>query len=226
MLIERIKTGTKHPFWFTCRLLVYAAALFAVSLFFFPGLTLKPLGTFLVKNDAPVQADGIVVLLGAGLPDRVLKAHELYRDGYASKIIFSSGVTEEVTVGGSIGRVLWRPWSEPYSQMLNSLGVPPQAMVMVGGAEAYDTAQELIQIAGYARKANWQRLLLVSSAYHTRRLDFIWRRVAPDIQHATIAAQPEVMEYWWQKPVLINAVIHEWLGMVKECLTRLMHLVI
>ena len=60
-------------------------AIFLVSLFM-----LKEAGNFLVINDKPEKSDVVIVLSGGGI-ERIEKAVELYKEGFAPYIMLSNG---------------------------------------------------------------------------------------------------------------------------------------
>ena len=57
-------------------------------------LYLKALGYFLVVSDPLVKADAIVVLDGDPMDERLLHSVQLWRSGYAPKVILSAKLAE------------------------------------------------------------------------------------------------------------------------------------
>ncbi|WP_077214411.1 YdcF family protein [Bacillus dakarensis] len=58
----------------------------------------KNAGSFLVLDEKPVKSDVIIVLSGGGT-ERLLKASELYKEGYAPYLIISNGAEDNLFEG-------------------------------------------------------------------------------------------------------------------------------
>ncbi|MBZ5602215.1 MAG: YdcF family protein, partial [Acidobacteriia bacterium] len=67
--------------------LVLAAAVLLAAVFHTAILT--ALGSYLVKAGPPQKADIVIVLAGDASGHRILKAAQLVREGYASKVVVS-----------------------------------------------------------------------------------------------------------------------------------------
>ena len=69
-------------------------------------LYLKALGNFLVVSDPLVKSDAIVVLDGDPMGERLLHSVQLWRSGYAPKVILSARLadwqTYEITPRGAM----------------------------------------------------------------------------------------------------------------------------
>ena len=128
-------------------------------------------------SEPPQPADVIVVFAGGvgesgqaggGYQERVKRAVDLYRDGYAPRMIFSSGFVfafEEAEVMRGLA-------------MAN--GVPPEAILLETNAT---NTYENVVLSNKILSANgWKRILLVSSPYHMRRAVMTWRRSAPGVR--------------------------------------------
>jgi uncharacterized SAM-binding protein YcdF (DUF218 family) len=202
--------------WFLLLVLVLLA---------FPQYTLGLLSRVLVVDEPPLSADAIVILLGTGTADRVLRADELFKKNFAPRIVFASGYIDQKLLTNAPQGFTWPSLSSPYQTALQSLGVPKSAIVEIPARDAYDSAHELTDIAAYARKAGWRRVLLVSSAGHTRRVDLIWRRIGKDIEHITIAAQPVDLDHWWTDGRKVRSVGYELGALVKESWAQILRLV-
>src|ERR1039458_2414649 len=66
-----------------------AVAVGLVLLVLFHATVLAALGSFLVKAGPPQKADIVVVLAGDGFGNRILKAAELVKQGWAPKVLVS-----------------------------------------------------------------------------------------------------------------------------------------
>ncbi len=135
------------------------------------------------------QADAIVVFAGGvgesgkargGYQERVKQAVDLYQQGLASQVIFSSGYT-----------FVFRE-AEVMKELAVALGVPASAILVE--TQAADTHQNVIYVAKILQQHQWQSILLVSSPYHMRRSLLTWRKSAPEIQ--VIAVPVSVSQFY------------------------------
>ena len=128
-------------------------------------------------DDPPRQADAIVVFAGGvgesgtaggGYQERVRHAVDLYRAGYAPRLIFSSGF------------VFAFREAEVMRDLAQRLGVPAQAIVLEKRASS--TFENVVLVRDILRDGGSHVILLVSSPYHMRRAMLTWHRQAPDIE--------------------------------------------
>jgi len=126
---------------------------------------------------APRQADSIVVFAGGvgesgqaggGYQERVRHAVELYRAGYAQRMIFSSGY-----------EFAFRE-AEVMRALAVSQGVPENAILLE--TMAANTYQNVTFVHSLLERAGWNRILLVSSPYHMRRALLTWASQAPEVE--------------------------------------------
>ena len=126
--------------------------------------------------EEPQAADAIVVFAGGagesgqaggGYQERVKQAVDLYKGGYAPRMIFSTGFV----------------FAFPEGEVMRSLaidnGVPPGAIILE--TQARNTYENVTRTREILDVYGWKRILVVSSPYHMRRAMATWRRVAPDI---------------------------------------------
>jgi len=158
------------------RLLATSAALVIAYLLIFETPLVWTLAEPLQVTAPPQPADVIVVFAGGvgesgraggGYQERVKQAVDLYRQGFAKQMVFSSGFV----------------FAFHETEMMRSLavfnGVPPEAIVLE--ARATNTFENVVFSSEIARGQRWQRVLLVSSPYHMRRAMLTWRQHAPEI---------------------------------------------
>jgi len=141
---------------------------------------------------------------GGGYQERVKKAVDLYRQGVAPRMIFSSGYTfvfREVEV---------------MKELAINLGVPASAILLESSAA--NTYQDVIRIAEILRHERWNSVLLVSSPYHMRRALLTWKKVAPDI---TVISSPVSASQFYVPQrqggaslEQIRGIFHEYLGIL------------
>lgn len=125
----------------------------------------------------PVPADAIVVFAGGvgesgraggGFQERVTQAVALYREGYAPRLVFSSGF------------VFTLREAEVMKAVAVAQGVPADAILLE--ERAANTYENVLFTRHLLEAHGGRRVLLVSSPYHMRRALLTWRRVAPDIE--------------------------------------------
>jgi uncharacterized SAM-binding protein YcdF (DUF218 family) len=124
------------------------------------------LATYLIVRKPLERADAIMVLSGAAVyTERTQKAAELYRQGVAPIVFISDD-------GGQAG---WTdaentnlPFVELESRELIANGVPTEAIRTLPVAVA-GTGDEATAMRAEADKRPLNSLLIVTSAYHTRR---------------------------------------------------------
>jgi uncharacterized SAM-binding protein YcdF (DUF218 family) len=159
------------------------------------------------------KADAIVVFAGGvgesgkargGYQERVKQAVDLYQQGLASHVIFSSGyafVFREAKV---------------MKELAVALGVPASEIFVE--TKAVDTHQNVIYVAEILQQHQWQSILLVSSPYHMRRAMLAWRKSAPEIQ--VIAAPVPVSQFYAHGR---GATLEQLRGILQEYLAILLY---
>jgi uncharacterized SAM-binding protein YcdF (DUF218 family) len=123
----------------------------------------------------PVTADAIVVFAGGvgesgraggGAQERLRQAVDLYKAGYAPRMIFSSGYIYSFNE------------AEVMRALAIDQGIPPAAIVLE--QKAANTYQNVRFVDEILRERGWRRILLVSAPYHMRRALLVWHRQAPE----------------------------------------------
>lgn len=171
----------------------------------------------LVISEEPKKADAIIVLgggvgesgkVGQGYEERVEYAVELYKKGYAGRIVFSSGYThifKETLVMKALAL---------------SLGVPESAIILENRASnTYDSVLFTKEIVD---KEHWNRVILLSSPYHMLRVSKVFVKLGGGI-HVSYTPIPKSSFYahdnsgFFRKKInlkQINGIIHEYVGIV------------
>ncbi len=169
-------------------------------------------GSFLRVDDGPVQAEAIVVIGGDHKPERVKRAIELYQQGYASIVVLSAGTlvdegTEHV------------PEAEVMRRQALALGLPETALLME--EQSQSTYQNAYYTQAIAAKYGFKSLLLVTSAYQSRRAKRIFEDVLGNsVEIRVQAAPPDLCTLcWWFRGDEVGVVFYEyynwgryWLG--------------
>lgn len=157
--------------WRAIRRVVIAAAVLAViaALCFLPFA-----GRYLIVQDPLERSDLIVVLAGARA-ERWLEAVDLYRNGWAPRILLSPGRLEEAEVRLEQMGIRYPREAELARDAMVQMKIPSEAIAIL--PESLDnTAQEASAVHRMVTAAGHQRLIVVTSKYHTRRTAFAFSR--------------------------------------------------
>ena len=157
------------------------------------------------------RSDAIVVFAGGvgesgradeSYEERVKRAVDLYNEGLAPRIYFISGFTRTFQE------------AELMQALAKNLGVPPAALQKE--TRATNTYDYVLRVREVARQQGWDRILLVTSPYHTLRADLTFRRNAPRL----VVLHAPVMEnsyYSRDDPVSLSqimGILREYLGLL------------
>ncbi len=113
-------------------------------------------GDFLALNQAPVGSD-VIVVLGGGPPARVAKAVELYRKGYAPRLLMSGGA-------------VYSPWQDQAQHMRQQAverGVPSDRILLDN--RSLTTFQNALYTLQVMKAHHLTSAIVVSSTFHMRR---------------------------------------------------------
>ena len=193
---------------------VLTAAFIYALIFYTPFIW--SIGSFLKKADLPKRADAIIVFAGGvgesgkagqGYEERVQYAVQLYRGGYAKKMIFSSGYMYAL--------------KEPLvmKALAIALGTPEEAIALED--EAKNTYENVKFTKRILDKEKWDEILLVSSPYHMRRVSLVFNKIAPNIN---VVYSPVTNSLFYSHSnkfftkctdlKQIKGIIHEYLGIL------------
>ena len=188
------------------RILVLAVLAVVVLALIFHNAFLTALGAYLVKAGPPEKADIALVLAGDGEGNRILKAAQLARQGYVSKVLVSgpSGIYGHYECDLAIPFAVKAGYPESYFVHLEN--------------DARSTQEEARDAIARLRQLGVHSVLLVTSDYHTRRAGKIFRSAAPDLRFIVVAA-PDVSFTpggWWHNRQGEKIAFTEWLKTVTE----------
>ncbi len=145
--------------------------------------------------DQPRKADAIVVL-GADL-SRVLEAADLYKSGFATRVLLSDPIRERrfERLEQEGVRI---PWFEIAGrELLRRHGVPDDAIATFGH-RLKSTAEEARTLA--TAHPQLKSILLVSSPYHVYRARLIFRDALQDVAVIGIGSRyEEFPAAWWRE---------------------------
>lgn len=176
------------------------------------GRLLAALGGFLVVRDPPARADAVLVLSGEPA-ERVWEAADLLREGFAPRIVLTTPVALPARAG--LERLGIRLPAEPdlARQVALGLGVGPEAVLQVP-ATVESTEAEALAARAWFRAHGWQRVIVVTSPYHTRRARRLFREVfgAAGIEALVVPSRHGRFraEDWWRDRSNVRDLIVEY----------------
>ena len=156
---------------------------------------------------SPTPSDAIVVFAGGvgesgqaggGAQERLARAVELYRAGYAHVLILSSGYVYSFHE------------ADVMRAMAIDQGVPASDIMLE--QRAANTYQNVRFVGDILRDRHWTRILLVSSPYHMRRAVMVWRQQAPDV---VVIPTPPPQSQFYDHPYA-GATLEQIRGIVQE----------
>jgi uncharacterized SAM-binding protein YcdF (DUF218 family) len=173
----------------------------------------RRLGRWLVREDALRPTDVIVVLSG-GMPWRAEEAGQIFEAGYAREVWVSRPENSAASLE-SMG--IQYVGEEDYDrEILLHEGVPGPS-IRFFRRPIVDTQQEVEEAAREMREAGKTSAIIVTSPYHTRRVQVLWRRLAGENLTAIVRGAPEDpfdAEHWWRNTRDAYAVAREIMGLL------------
>lgn len=126
---------------------------------------LKSLSSYLMKTDAPQTADVIFVLSGAAY-DRGMKAADVYKQGWAPKIVCTGGNKDGNAL--ALGKEYFECELTRSAILLS--GVDSNVVTIL--PEGTSTFEESEAIEQYCVERNIKSCIVVTSLFHTRRVSW------------------------------------------------------
>jgi uncharacterized SAM-binding protein YcdF (DUF218 family) len=182
---------------------VATLALVVACVLFFTQI-LAALGSFLEKSESPRPAGAVFVLAGDASGNRILKAAELVREGYAPEVI----------VSGPEGVYGFYECDLAISFAENA-GYPKSYFIRFP-SRALSTREEASAAAEEFHRLALKSVILVTSDYHTRRAGNLFRAAAPDVSFVVVAA-PDLHftpRGWWRDREGRKTFLLEWMKTV------------
>jgi uncharacterized SAM-binding protein YcdF (DUF218 family) len=147
-------------------------------------------------DNGPQPADLIFVLNGE-IETRPFHAVDLFKQGLAPQILIA-----RVEDSPPIEMGLWPNETDVAIKVMRELNVPTSHITVLtppGGVSS--TYEEAVSLRQYVEKHNIQRIILTTSAFHTRRARWIFRKVLADSGvDFTVSAAPHLAfdkTNWW-----------------------------
>jgi len=170
--------------------------------------------TFLIVDDPPVQSDLIVAL--GGHDRRIMHALKLYKLGWGRSVLVS--LPDE-----NVGDLLTTPEirRRRLLKVASDFGIAPPALIV--RSQARSTYDEAVMTRKEAARMNARSVVVVSSAFHTRRVRLVFRKVlAPAGVRVHVCAVPLYDEHlslrrWWTREAELVWVFMEYCKLALYC---------
>lgn len=155
---------------------------------------------FLIVEKPLEHADAIIVLSGSAVyQERVRRAAELYKQGIAPLVFITNDASR---AGWSETEHTNPPFVDLERRALVANGVPPDAIRLLDG-EVRGTIEEARVLSTEIDARPLSSLLIVTSAYHSRRALWTFDRVLSGrgvnigIEHAPTGERTPRPTFWW-----------------------------
>jgi uncharacterized SAM-binding protein YcdF (DUF218 family) len=175
----------------------------------------RNVGRWLVIDDTLEPARAIVVLSGL-TPFRAMEAADIYQQGWAPEVwLFKDDPRRADAAFASLG--IHHVTEEEYdTQVLERLGVAKSA-IRILDLPATNTKNEFEVLREELRRIGGEKVILVTSPVHTRRVKAIWGKVVGSHPHAIVrhdTSEPTDPDHWWRATNDVQDVLHEILGLI------------
>jgi uncharacterized SAM-binding protein YcdF (DUF218 family) len=158
-------------------------------------------GRFVAVEDPLQPADAIFVFAGT-YAERPLEAYDLYRSGWAPRLVVTRATVEQATFELERRGVRIPTEHDLTRDALLRLGVPASAVIAPSFVHD-STAEEARTLGELVREHRWRRVILVSSKYHMRRVKLAAGRYLQGTNVQLIARgsryDPSTPDRWWTR---------------------------
>lgn len=183
-------------------------ALLVLTLFFFRNSLIRGIGTWLDAGEDPEKVQAVYVLAG-GPQERGQYAAKLYHAGYAPLLICTGEIVPPVLelMGDTV------PEADITRQQLLLSKVPDRAIARVYlGTSTYEEGMNILL---HAHSRGYNKIAVVSSSLHTRRIHLVLQRHARllGIACLVLSAPPGNYEVdkWYKSEEGLLFVVNEYL---------------
>jgi len=183
------------------KLLIFLAII-ALPLYLFHGFLLNKAATYLYYKDELKPADVIVVVPDNEAGYSVEYAAKLFKEGWSKK-------NRLILSGGS---AIWKyTWASLMEEQALSLGVPRNAIVLEDKSDS--TKENALFTKEILKKHGYTSLILVSSPYHSRRSNEVFKKIMGNEIRVISAPSGEGIRFvnWWKKEGDRETVLLEYL---------------
>jgi uncharacterized SAM-binding protein YcdF (DUF218 family) len=146
------------------------------------------IGYYLSPQSQLQKSDAIVAISGGETQERALEAIKLYQQGWAPVIIFSGAAAD--SSGPSNAKAM--------AIQAEQAGVPASDILLDKTSE--NTEQNATNVASIIHEEGYTSIILVTSPYHQRRADIVFRRaLGPNVtilDHSAVDTGWRRSDWW------------------------------
>lgn len=177
------------------------------------------LGGLLTVDDAPAHADYLYVLTG-DVNRRPFHAAKLYHAGLAPRVLIADGWDSPAKGMGQEAEP-----TDVNVLIMRGLGVPDSAIIVIPFAGGVTSTQdEGRALRAYLEQHPARRVIVVTTAHHTRRARWTLRRELDSLQvDLRMAAAPDERldaSRWWESEAGFVDYVNEYLRLLHTALRR------
>lgn len=154
---------------YSLTLFIFLAAL---CLYVFRAQYLPYAGRYLVVEDNLEKADAIFVF-GGSIPNRIIEAAEIYKNGFSPLIIISKYPKPEGYKYLSDKGILLPEGHDITKSIAVRMGIPEENLLVTEYRNT-STFEELVRLIEFCRENKFEKVILVSTKSHTRRISKIF----------------------------------------------------
>jgi uncharacterized SAM-binding protein YcdF (DUF218 family) len=157
----------------------------------------------LIVDDGLQQSDAIVVIGGDHKPERMERAAELYRQGYAPVVILSAG-TEVMEGGERLAE------AEVMRRQALATGLPESVLLLED--EPLSTFQNAYYTRSLCEEHGFRSIQLVTSPFQSSRARQIFGDVMGSVIQVSVQPARQALPalLWWLDPDQIPVVLYEY----------------
>ena len=197
--------------WHIAGLMVVVGAVTGVLLASQRAAILTWAGALLIAEDSLVHADVIVPLVG-GTWDREIEAAELFRAGYAPRVVLTIEPSVPTQTYLAQRGIKVSDPVEDRLQVLSALGVPANRVTVIR-KPVTSTFDEARFIGAWAAETSIRTIIVVSSPQHTARAKYIFERCAGSVRTTFVVRPTRLGEFradsWWMSRAMLRDGIFE-----------------
>jgi uncharacterized SAM-binding protein YcdF (DUF218 family) len=157
------------------RLLVLRALGLVAGVSLLAFLLFLPFAGRFFDHEEPLEKADLIFVLAGDRVERWLEAVDLYKEGWAGRIVLSPGPVAKIEEQLKARGINYPREGDLARAAVIAAGVPPDAVSVL--AEPVDnTAQEAAALHRMLAGTLNTRIIVVTSRYHTRRAGFAFRR--------------------------------------------------
>ena len=166
----------------------------------------------LLLHDDPVEVSDAIDVLGGGSLARELAAVDLYREGYAPTVVLTLAAARPIAA--ELGRrgLSVKSEAEARVEFVVEGGVPLEAVTVLS-RPVTSTHGEVALLAEWAESRDLERLIVVTSGYHSARTRLVVDRVFGDQPIELLVHAAPVTDFspedWWRRRMVLRDVIFE-----------------